>query len=90
MKEFKKTSRGFKICGELEDRYGGSVRVQESSIAGRPCAWIFTDNEEMDNPVPHLTIANAKELVKFLQNFIEDAEDPKNWHNDPEYMEAWG
>lgn len=48
MSEFEKTGRGFDIYGELEDRYGAKVRVQESSIAGEPCCWVFCNSREDD------------------------------------------
>ena len=76
MDRFEKTERGFVIYGRLTDSKGSVVRVQESSIIGEPCAWIFADNPEPSykHPSPHLTAENAKELIAILSDFILDSE----------------
>ena len=70
---FEKTERGFSIYGRLKDSKGTVVRLQESSAAFEACAWVFCeDNENFGNPSPHLTKANAADLIKILQAFIDD------------------
>lgn len=90
--EFETTERGFKIYGEFVDRYESTVRVQESSLVGQTCCWVFAHNDPkiIEHPSPHLTAEQARKLVEYLQLFIQDAEDPENWRNDPEYRKAWG
>jgi hypothetical protein len=91
-KEFEKTERGWKLYAKFVDKYGSEIRVQESSIVGRPCVWIFADNDPkvFEKPKPHLTVENAKQLIEALQSFVEDAESDDNWRNDSDYIEAWG
>lgn len=84
------THRGFKVYHTLTDTYGSEVRVQESSIVGRPCCWVFASSEHINEPSPHLNVAQARELIQALEAFIADAEDPANWRNDPEYMADFG
>lgn len=91
-----KTERGFSKYGTITDTKGSEVRLQESSAVGRRCCWIFCDNEDPSykmssiSPAPHLSVENAKELIKNLQIFVEDAESPDNWRNDKEYEETFG
>ena len=75
----KKTNRGFNIYSEFTDLYNTRIRIQESSLATQPAVWIFTENEE-DGEIKdgkpfkmdaHLSIAQAKRVVKALQAFIE-------------------
>jgi hypothetical protein len=70
----KKTSRGFKIYSEFTDSYGSKIRIQESSNAEKTCVWIFCNNDtgHFSDPTPHLTVAQAKQVIKGLQAFIED------------------
>lgn len=89
MSKFKTTERGFKIYGEFIDRYKSEVRVQESSLTGAPCAWVFANNATIDEPSPHLTVDQAKELILALAAFVTDASDDDNWRNAPEYKSAW-
>jgi len=90
--KFETTDRGFKIYGKFIDRYDSEVTVQESSIVGRPCAWVFATNDPKvhENPHPHLAVEDAKKLISALQNFVDDAESENNWRNDPEYKKSWG
>lgn len=76
----RKTNRGFTIYSEFKDTYGGTVRIQESSSVLKR-VWIFYDHPEdgkFDKAsgtnikmAPHLSIAQAKEIVRALQKFIE-------------------
>ena len=90
--KFERDHRGFKIYGMVTDSYESEIQVKESSGVGRPKVWVFAynDPERMKNPSPHLTVEQAKELIKVLEEFIRDAEDPSNWRNDPEYIENFG
>lgn len=73
---YEKTDRGWVIFGEITDRYGSTIRVQESSIAFEPAVWIFAENPTFKDsePHPHLTPDNAKELIAILQKFIDASE----------------
>lgn len=81
--------RGFKVYDRFDDRYGRAVRVQESSIVGRPHVWIFCGDGDKDQP-PHLNVELASRLIVALQSFIDDAESPNNWRNDPNYVQEFG
>jgi hypothetical protein len=91
-KEIEKTDRGFSVYGKVTDSKGSEVAVQESSAVGRPCVWIFARHPSPDyeNPSPHLTVENAKDLIQILQEFIDDADSPENWRNSDDYRETWG
>jgi hypothetical protein len=79
----KRTHRGFAIYGEMKDSYNNKIRVQESSSVDPHC-WIFCDGEtdgQLDKATgtviksaPHLTVKQAKNLVKYLNKFIEHQE----------------
>lgn len=86
------TNRGFGIYGRLTDTKGSEVRVQESSSVGRPCAWIFANSPDpnYENPSPHLSVENAKELIGMLQRFVRHAGSDTNWRNSDEYKEQYG
>jgi len=84
---FERTERGFIIYDRFTDRYGTEVVVQESSIAGEWCAWVFANNMHMEEPSPHLTVENAERLIAALQKFIDHS---SAWRNDPEYVKVWG
>lgn len=80
----KRTNRGFKIYSEFKDTYGNKITVQESSSACAARVWVFTENSKGDDcsfdtatgmyisAAPHLSVSNAKRLVKALTKFIED------------------
>ncbi len=42
----KRTPRGFRIYAEFKDSRGNTIRVQESSAAGRRCVYLFTRNAD--------------------------------------------
>lgn len=68
----KHTCRGFRIYSEFLDSYKSEVRIQESSSAeGRYC-WIFTKKagEGDIDWAPHLSVYQAKRVVKALEKFI--------------------
>lgn len=75
------TERGFAIYGRVAERAGGTIRVQESSMAFEGAhVWLFIDGLECcehlgkhQRPAPQLSVAQAKELIAALQAFVEDA-----------------
>ena len=95
-KEFKKTDRGFKIFGELTDEYGSDLSLVESSKVGRPNVRLYTyEYEKRISDAPFSScvtfdVEGAKKLIEVLQDFVDDAESPDNWRNDPEYEKNWG
>ena len=80
----KRTPRGFAIYGDCKDSRGRSVRVQMSSAAGGPFAWIFCNEKDgsdavmhMGKPMahsPHLTRAQARRVAKALMRFADGGE----------------
>ena len=68
------TQRGFGIYGELTDLYGSTIRIQESSLATDNAVWIFATNPDNADPSPHLSVEQAREVVKALEEFINDYE----------------
>ena len=80
------TERGFSYWTPFPDASGHEVWVQESSAAGRPCCWVFTDGAAS----PNLTLEQAGQLVLCLRAFVADSRDENNWRNDPGYIENWG
>lgn len=94
-KEFKTTSRGFKIFGEFEDKYKTRVSLVESSEVGRPSIRVYTYDEDVSPDAPFsscltLSVEEAKKIIESLQGFVDDAESPENWRNNPEYKKNWG
>jgi hypothetical protein len=63
------TERGFTVYDEFTDRYGGSVTVQESSLATEPACWIFHHG---GGGAIHLTVDQASRVCEALQAFIEE------------------
>lgn len=82
MADLEKTSRGFNIYGRIPTQRGGSVRVQESSMAGEGAhVWLFLDGEQCvdhlghhQKPDPHLNVEQAKALRDALDTFVRAAE----------------
>lgn len=71
----KRTNRSFTIYGEIKHDYGGLVRVLQSSSAMKHAAWIFINNEGSEleeNDAAHLTVAQARKVIKALEKFIAD------------------
>lgn len=68
--EFNFTDRGFRIFAEIKDSYRSKIRIQESSNASYYACWIFCEREGADNPSPHLSVNDAKEVIKALQEFV--------------------
>jgi len=62
-----RTDRGFTIYDQFDDRYGHSVRIQESSLATEPCVWIFPLGG-----AAHLTLDQAKRVRDALDTFIKE------------------
>jgi hypothetical protein len=95
-KEFKTTGRGFKIFGELTDEYGSDLTLVESSAVGAPNVRLYAyEKEKRTIEVPFSScitfdVDGAKKLIEALQDFVDDAESPENWRNDPEYKKVWG
>lgn len=72
------TSRGFVVFDEGIPSRVGTVRVQESSLAGEGAhAWLFLDGtgNPPDTNAPQLSVESAKRLIAALQKFVDDAED---------------
>ena len=81
-----KTARGFSKftddASKIRSRHGGTLRVQESSLAFEGAhTWIFFDGEkcvdhmgEHLTPSPQLDVANTKKLIAALQAFVDAAE----------------
>lgn len=76
-KKFEKNRLGFKKYGELVDAQDSCVQILETSRE-EPQVWLITDNDRHGpGAVPCLTAKHAEELVKILQDFIEDVRDPQ-------------
>ena len=72
-----RTERGFKIYSQFKDFNGEDVRVQRSSAIGRRLVWIFPEAKiHMGEAVSgaHLTVAQAKRVIKALERFISGVE----------------
>jgi hypothetical protein len=87
-KERKLTSRGFTIYGEFVDCYGSEITVQESSITGDPCCWVYCYRENKDF-TPHLTVPQAKQLIQLLEDFVSHSESRGHWKNESSYKKAF-
>lgn len=88
---FPTTPRGFKVYGRVTDDRDTSIAAIESSAIGCPHLHLYTEAYGTFNqPVPHLSVEQAKDLILILQGFVEDAEDPENWRNTAEYKQTWG
>ena len=66
------TARGFGIWDAFKDYNGREVRVQESSIATKACAWVFVSElpeakENGDGGAIHLTLKTSRQLRKALK-----------------------
>lgn len=75
VKRMTKTLRGFTIYSEFKDSYGQAVRIQESSSATQRHVWIFCTTRDDDQLPkvclgPHLTVSQAKRVIRALQKFI--------------------
>ena len=73
----RRTNRGFAIYTQFKDLYGKDVRVQASSLATRRAVWIFPETSmHMGEPQAgaHLTVAQAKRVIKALQAFVDGKE----------------
>lgn len=68
----KKTSRGLKIYTDIKDSYGANVWVQDSSSAIKDCCWIYIEGGSIkdNNAATHLTVAQAKRIIKGLEKFV--------------------
>lgn len=71
------SGRGLGVYGRVTLRDGGTVRVQDSSLAGKPHGWLFFDGVECvehlgrhQRPAPHFTVAEAKRIRAALDRFI--------------------
>ena len=75
----KRTERGFAVYTDFKDLDGCNCRVVRSSIAGKRAVWIMNeivlcgpDSEPIGNA--HLTVAQAKKVIKALQKFVDGGE----------------
>lgn len=82
--------RGFMLYGgqPIRTDYGHLVSVRESSSAGGPHVWLFTDssNAQVQGNDPHLSLAQAIALRAALDQFIESV--PQRWSNGAEMLAA--
>lgn len=75
------TSRGFANYAEFVDTYGATVTVRESSAAFVDRVWVFIKKDDVDptdalnDGAAHLSRSQAVELVRALQEWIDQAED---------------
>lgn len=71
--------RGFYSYAELEDSYGASVKVLESSSASGPHCWIMCYGGGIRNNdgSAHLTPEQAREVVAGLQMWLDQI--PERW-----------
>ena len=67
-------SRGFAIYKRFADTYGNEIRIQESSSATNNCVWVICKNENGNDSSPHLNVEQAKLLIEWLQEFINEHE----------------
>lgn len=70
------TSRGFVVFDEGIPARAGTVRVQESSLAGEGAhAWLFLDGapQPPEPSAPQLSVESAERLIAALQAFVDDA-----------------
>jgi hypothetical protein len=81
MGAIRKTGRGFNVYGEIAEHNGGTLCVQESSIAFEGAhVWLFHHGVECSEhqgehhrPSPQLSVPQAEELIAALQAFVNDA-----------------
>jgi hypothetical protein len=77
------TERGFRIYARVPSRDGGTVQVQESSLAFEGAhVRLFLKGAECSEhmgrhhrPEPHLSVAGARALRDALATFITEAEE---------------
>lgn len=67
------TSRGFGLVN-FTDKYDQSCSLQKSSLATEDCIWFGVDNAAITHPRMHLTQDMVKELLPYLQKFVETGE----------------
>lgn len=77
-KRMTKTPRGFTIYSQFKDSDGQAVSIQESSSATQRHVWIFCTTRDDDGLPkvclgPHLTVSQAKRVIKALQRFVEES-----------------
>jgi hypothetical protein len=82
MKKIKLNQRGFAFLSFM-DRYKQVCSLQKSSIATEDCIWLGVDigipkelggDGEKVNARMHLTRKQVKELLPYLQRFVETGE----------------
>lgn len=66
------TDRGFKHMPEIEDRYGTTVQVIESSAATAPHIYLFLEPCGLDSVAAHLTLEDAAKLRDQLDYLIRN------------------
>lgn len=74
--------RGFGEYGVVTDSRGNTVTVRQSSAVGGPYVYLFTADEKGNDTYrpggravsPHLTVAQARELIACLERFVADEE----------------
>lgn len=61
------SDRGFDACEPIITRWGGKIRVYESSNAMEPCIWL-----NVDPAIIQLTLREAQTLAIQLQQLVRD------------------
>ena len=75
--------RGLRQYGkEMRCSYGTRINVRESSSAEGSYVWLFMEQQfYSDQPVKdasaHLSVKQARELVRRLQTWLDDVEAPR-------------
>jgi hypothetical protein len=73
----KRTQRGFAIYTEFSDLYGCNIAVVRSGLVGTRAVWIQNEvkehlGEHLGNA--HLSVAQAKRVIRALQAFVDGKE----------------
>jgi len=66
--------RGLTLYGEVVDTYGARVCVRESSADPLVHGWLFIEGGGItaNDGAAHLTVDQARDIIKALQRFVKD------------------
>lgn len=84
-----KTGRGFSVFGELIDTRNSKIIIQRSSAAFQDCIWILSSNTHWENPSPHLSKSQVKDLIEILQHAHENMTDEELERNGEETLDEF-